>query len=138
MQIQAPGAAGKAALQVTFGTGSVRKLSKPKAGHFAKARVGAGAKLVELQVDGVIKLPGRSGDHRRPAVSRRAWTTAGRQARGKGFAGTMKRHNSAVQGHARHASRAPQARFGGRLRHAGPGVQGHPHGRAHRWVRVTA
>ena len=44
---------GYAALQVTYGRKDARKLSKPEAGHFAKANVEPGTNLVELRLDDV-------------------------------------------------------------------------------------
>jgi large subunit ribosomal protein L3 len=83
---------GYSALQVTLGQRDARKLSKPEAGHFAKASVAPGTKLVELRLDDVsgyevgqeltVDLLGAGELVDVTAVSR-----------GKGFAGTMKRHN---------------------------------------------
>ncbi len=44
---------GYAALQVTFGRRDPRKVNKPAAGHYDKAGVDPGTKLVELRVDDV-------------------------------------------------------------------------------------
>src|SRR6478672_13047274 len=44
---------GYTAVQVTFGQKDAKKLSKPEAGHFAKAGVAPGRKLVELRLDSV-------------------------------------------------------------------------------------
>jgi large subunit ribosomal protein L3 len=82
---------GYSALQVTYGQTKARKLNKPDAGHFSKAGVEPGKRLVELRLDDVsgyevgqeIKVdllePGDRIDV--TAVSK-----------GKGFAGPMKRH----------------------------------------------
>ena len=48
-------------------------------------------------------------------------------SKGKGFAGTMKRHGFRARAPATARRRAPLAGFDRRLRHPGPGVQGHPH-----------
>src|SRR5438094_9669191 len=42
---------GYSALQVTYGQVKESRLTKPEAGHFAKAGVAAGRRLVELRVD---------------------------------------------------------------------------------------
>src|SRR5580700_5311513 len=42
---------GYGALQVTYGVRSAARLSKPEAGHFAKASVNPGKRLVELRID---------------------------------------------------------------------------------------
>ena len=44
---------GYAALQVTFGSKDAKKLTKPEAGHFAKAGVNPGRKVIELRLDSV-------------------------------------------------------------------------------------
>lgn len=88
---------GYSALQVTYGTRAASKLTKAEAGHFAKAGVAPGRRLVELRLDSVDGFevgqeiavdqmePGELVDV--TAVSR-----------GKGFAGGMKRHNFGGQG----------------------------------------
>ena len=47
VQVKTPETDGYAALQVTFGQKDPRKLTQPKAGHFEKANVDPGSKLVE-------------------------------------------------------------------------------------------
>ena len=44
---------GYTALQVTYGHRDAKKLNQPKAGHFAKAGVAPGKRLVELRLDSV-------------------------------------------------------------------------------------
>jgi large subunit ribosomal protein L3 len=92
---------GYRAIQVSFGTKRPQLLSKPASGHYAKANVEPGKSLVEfrltekegadLAVGGEIK----AGLFEVGAIVDVTGTTIG-----KGFAGTMKRHNFA--GH--HAS----------------------------------
>ncbi len=53
VQIKRPDTDGYSALQVTFGEVKASKLSKPAAGHFDKAGVAPGEKLVELRLDDV-------------------------------------------------------------------------------------
>ena len=101
------------ALQVTFGTVKARALNKPEAGHFAKANVEPGAKLLELRLEDTsayevgqeikadILSPGDKIDV--TAVSK-----------GKGFAGAMKRHNFKGQG----------ASHGNHKKHRSPGSIG--------------
>ena len=108
-----------------------RKLTKPEAGHFAKAGVEPGPALVELRLDDVDRLRGRPGDHRRPARRRRPVDVTA-VSKGKGFAGVMKRHNFKGQGasHGTHSvHRAPGSI--GACATPGPGVQGHADGRSH-------
>jgi len=104
---------GYSALQVTYGQKDAKKMTKAQAGHFAKANVQSGRKLVELRLDSVdgfevgqeitvdTLAPGEKVDV--IAVSR-----------GKGFAGGMKRHNFGGQG----------ASHGNHKHHTAPGSIG--------------
>ena len=88
---------GYAALQVTYGQRDAKKLSKPEAGHFAKAGVDAGRRLVELRLDSVDGF--EVGQEIKADVlekGQKVDVTA--VSRGKGFAGGMKRHNFNGQG----------------------------------------
>ena len=88
---------GYSALQVTYGHKDAKKLSKPEAGHFTKADVAPGVRLVELRLD---DIDGYSvGDELTADVltkGERVDVTA--VSRGKGWAGVMKRHNFKGQG----------------------------------------
>ncbi len=87
---------GYSALQVTFGHRSADKLIKPLAGHYAKAGVEPGVKLVELRLDDVSEYEvGQSISVDTLEAGERIDVTA--VCRGKGFAGVMKRHNFAGQ-----------------------------------------
>lgn len=91
VQIKTPESDGYSALQVTYGAKDPDKLNNPERGHFEKADVAPGRKLVELRLDDVsgyevgqelgadVLEPGERVDV--VAVSK-----------GKGFAGGMKRH----------------------------------------------
>ena len=104
---------GYSALQVTFGTVKAGRLSKPKAGVFAKAGVEPGRRLVELRVDS----PEGYAVGQELTVS---MLTAGEKidvtavSRGRGFAGAMKRHNFKGQG----------ASHGNHKKHRSPGSIG--------------
>jgi large subunit ribosomal protein L3 len=102
---------GYTALQVTYGHRDARKLNKPDAGHFAKANVAAGKRLVELRLDSVNDFEaGQEITVDTFKVGTRVDVTA--TSRGKGFAGVMKRHNFKGQGasHGNHKHhRAPGA-----------------------------
>ncbi|MBU3690272.1 MAG: 50S ribosomal protein L3 [Acidimicrobiales bacterium mtb01] len=88
---------GYAALQVTYGHKDQKKLSKPEAGHFAKAGVDAGRRLVELRLDSVDGFEvGQEIKVDALAKGQKIDVTA--VSRGKGFAGGMKRHNFNGQG----------------------------------------
>lgn len=102
---------GYAALQVTWGTRKAAKLPKPERGHFAKADVDPGVRLVELRLDDVSAYTvGQEIGVDVLAKGEKVDVTG--VSRGKGFAGTMKRHNFAGQGaaHGNHGKhRAPGA-----------------------------
>lgn len=96
VQIRTPERDGYSALQVTYGHRDARRLPKPLAGHYASADVDPGVRLVELRIDDTNDFavgqvleadtfePGEIIDV--TAVSK-----------GKGFAGTMKRHGFSGQ-----------------------------------------
>ena len=88
---------GYSALQVTYGHKDTKKLNKPEAGHFSKAGVQPGRKLVELRLDSVDGFEvGQEITVDVLAAGQKVDVTA--VSRGKGFAGTMKRHNFSGQG----------------------------------------
>ena len=83
---------GYTAVQVTFGHKDPKKFNKPEAGHFAKAGVAPGRRLVELRLDSVDGFEvGQEIGVDTLAAGELVDVTA--ISRGKGFAGTMKRHN---------------------------------------------
>ena len=109
VQVKTPESEGYSALQVTWGHRRPSTLTRPEQGHYDKAGVDPGRRLVELRLDDIsayevgqqltadILQPGELVDA--IAVSK-----------GKGFAGGMKRHNFKGQGasHGNHkAHRAP-------------------------------
>jgi large subunit ribosomal protein L3 len=88
---------GYAAVQVTYGHKNPRKLTKPEAGHFAKAGVEPGTNLVELRLDDVDGFTvGQEISVDILAKGEKVDVTA--ISRGKGWAGAMKRHNFKGQG----------------------------------------
>lgn len=83
---------GYTALQVTYGHREAKKLNKPDAGHFEKAGVQPGKRLVELRLDSVDGFEvGQEITVEAIAAGSRVDVTG--TSRGKGFAGVMKRHN---------------------------------------------
>ncbi|MEZ5219457.1 MAG: 50S ribosomal protein L3 [Ilumatobacteraceae bacterium] len=102
---------GYSAVQVTYGQKDAKKLNKPEAGHYAKAGVQPGKRLLELRLDSVDGIEvGQEITVETLAAGERVDVTA--VSRGKGFAGTMKRHNFSGQGasHGNHKHhRAPGA-----------------------------
>ncbi len=102
---------GYTALQVTTGHRDAKKLTKPEAGHFEAAGVAPGRRLLELRLDSVDDFEvGQELTVEQVPAGTKVDVTA--VSRGKGFAGTMKRHNFSGQGasHGNHKShRAPGA-----------------------------
>lgn len=109
VQIKTPERDGYSALQVTYGQRDAKKLTRPAAGHFAAAGVAPGDRLVELRVDSVDGYEvGQEITAELLEVGTKVDVSA--VSRGKGFAGTMKRHNFRGQGasHGNHkAHRVP-------------------------------
>ncbi len=92
VQIKRPDTDGYSALQVTYGTKRVRSVTKPEAGHFDKAAVEPGIRLVELRVDDTSGYDlGQQLGADLLAPGERVDVTA--VSKGKGTAGGMKRHN---------------------------------------------
>ena len=90
---------GYVALQVTFGSRKASRVTKPAAGHLAKAGVEAGEIIQEFRVsaDAAAKYPAGA------SVPVSAVFSVGQKVDvqgisiGKGFAGTIKRHNMSSQ-----------------------------------------
>lgn len=93
-QIKTPETDGYAAVQVTFGKRRASRVSKPAAGHFAKAAVEAGHILREFRVEpdqlASLKIGGAVGVDIFK-VGQLVDVTG--TAIGKGFAGVIKRHH---------------------------------------------
>ena len=103
-QIKTPATDGYTAVQVAFGKRRASRVSKPAAGHLAKAGVEAGTILKEFRVDAAKAAEFRLGDM--IAVS---LFEAGQKVDvqgvsiGKGYAGTIKRYHFA-SGRASHGN----------------------------------
>src|SRR5574343_348814 len=89
---------GYSALQVAFGARKASRVTKPEAGHLAKAGVEAGEILKEFRVDATVAAEYKAG-----ATVPVTVFAAGQKVDvqgtsiGKGFAGTIKRHNFGSQ-----------------------------------------
>ena len=100
-QVREPGKDGYRAVQVTYGAKRPQLLTKAEAGHFAKANVAPGKALIEFRL-----ADGEGADLKAGSELKVDLFSEGQVVDvtgvtiGKGFAGTMKRHNFA--GH--HAS----------------------------------
>lgn len=97
-QVKTDEADGYRAIQVTTGVRRPTRVRKPAAGHFAKAGVEAGRGLWEFRLDGDEGAELAPGAELRVDVF-----SAGQKVDvtgttiGKGFAGTVKRHNFSVK-----------------------------------------
>jgi large subunit ribosomal protein L3 len=97
VQLKTPDRDGYSAVQVTYGTKKASSLTKPLAGHYSKADVEPGRRLVELRVDDSSAFAvGQELGVGLLAAGDRIDVTA--VSKGKGFAGGMKRHNFKGQG----------------------------------------
>ena len=95
-QVKAVEGDGYRAIQVAYGERKASRLSRPLAGHYAKAKVAPGVSLVEF------RLADGEGEGLAPGAEIKVDMFAAGQVVdvtgttiGKGFAGTMKRHNFA-------------------------------------------
>ena len=104
---------GYTALQVTYGSVDAKRLTKAEAGHFSRANVTPGRRVVELRLDSVDGFEvGQEIGVDRLAPGQLVDVIA--VSRGKGFAGGMKRHNFNGQG----------ASHGNHKHHRAPGSVG--------------
>jgi len=96
VQVKTPERDGYSAVQVTYGTRDPRKVNRPTAGHYEAAGVDPGVKLVELRVDDSsgFEVGQQLGAD---VFSEGQLVDVTAVSRGKGFAGTMKRHNFSGQ-----------------------------------------
>lgn len=88
---------GYSAIQVTTGSRKASRVSKSKAGHFAKAGVEAGRGLWELRMDAGVEAPeiGAELTVTEFEVGQKVDVTG--QSKGKGFQGGIKRWNFQMQ-----------------------------------------
>ena len=90
-QVKTKDTDGYEAVQVAFGSKKANRINKAEAGHFAKAGVEAGAGLIEFAIE--------AGELKAGDVIEVSMFEAGQlvditgTSKGKGFAGTIKRHN---------------------------------------------
>ena len=114
-QVKTVNSDGYRALQVTAGSVKPSRVSKPEAGHFAKAKVEAGDLLTEFRLEDSDEREYEAGNEIKVDLF-----SAGQKVDvvgttiGKGFAGTVKRHNFRTQ----------DATHGNSLAHRAPGSIG--------------
>lgn len=90
---------GYAAIQVTTGTVHAGRISKPQAGHFAKAGVEAGRGLWEFRVEAEDEVEGLEvgSELTVERFNEISVVDVTGTTKGKGFQGGVKRHNFATQ-----------------------------------------
>ena len=98
-QVKAQDTDGYVALQVTFGTRKASRVTKPAAGHLAKAGVEAGELIREFRVSPEVAAKFKAGE-KLPvgdvfAVGQKVDVQG--TSIGKGFTGTIKRHHFSSQ-----------------------------------------
>lgn len=115
-QVKTPETDGYAAIQLAYGNRRASRVTKAQAGHYAKAGIEAGSILKEFRLD-----PAKISEYTAGAVvAVESLFQAGQQVDvtgttiGKGFAGTIKRHNFGAQ----------RATHGNSLSHRAPGSIG--------------
>ncbi len=114
-QVKSPEVDGYAAIQVTFGQRRASRVSKPQAGHLAKAGVEAGHVLKEFRIDAEQLASFKAGDQVAVTIfaeGQKVNVTG--TSIGKGFQGAIKRHNF----------RSNRASHGNSLSHNAPGSIG--------------
>ncbi|MGB5628520.1 MAG: 50S ribosomal protein L3 [Woeseiaceae bacterium] len=106
---------GYSALQVAAGSRKASRVSKPAAGHFAAAKVEAGDLITEFRLDGADEGKFEKGGELKVDLFQEGQKVdvIGTSI-GKGFAGTVKRHNFSMQ----------DATHGNSLSHRAPGSIG--------------
>ena len=113
VQVKTPEREGYSALQVTWGFRRPSALTKPEQGHFDKAGVDPGRKLVELRLDDASDYE-VGQELTADLLQAGELVDAIAVSKGKGFAGGMKRHNFKGQG----------ASHGNHKKHRSPGSIG--------------
>jgi large subunit ribosomal protein L3 len=90
---------GYQAVQITTGTRKRSRVTKPAAGHFAKANVEPGKGLWEFRVNDTDNLDGVApgSELKVDLFAAGQWVDVTATSKGKGFAGTIKRHHFAGQ-----------------------------------------
>lgn len=103
---------GYESIQVSYGNKKATKLSKPLKGHYEKAKVEPSLGLVEYRTE--ISAYELGQELKSDWLSETQFVDVTAQSKGKGFAGTVKRHNFATQ----------DATHGNSLSHRAPGSIG--------------
>jgi len=105
---------GYTAVQLTGGTKKTNRVTRPMAGHFAKANIDPGDMLCEFNVDSVADYTLGQELNVNDVFSDGQFVDVAGVTKGKGFAGVIKRYNFATQ----------DATHGNSLSHRAPGSIG--------------
>ena len=112
-QVKTPEVDGYSAIQVTFGSRRLSRVSKGMQGHFAKARTEAGSGLLEFRIADTSEIEAGSEIKVDQFEVGQMVDVTG-TSKGKGFQGGVKRHNFQMQ----------DATHGNSLSHRAPGSIG--------------
>lgn len=96
-QLKTMEADGYEAIQLTAGVKKTSRVNKPLAGHFAKAEIEAGDMLCEFRVDSLEGYAAGQVIAVNDVFTNGQWVDVSGLSKGKGFAGTVKRHNFRTQ-----------------------------------------
>ncbi len=96
-QIKSVESDGYVALQITGGTKKASRVNKALTGHFAKAQIDAGDMLMECRLDTVDSYTLGQAISVADVFSTGQYVDVSGTTKGKGFAGTVKRHNFRTQ-----------------------------------------
>ncbi len=88
---------GYTALQLTGGIKKASRVNKPLAGHFAKAEIDAGDMLCEFRMDSIEGYTAGQVISIDEVFGEGQFVDVAAYSKGKGFAGTVKRHNFRTQ-----------------------------------------
>jgi large subunit ribosomal protein L3 len=110
-QVKTTDTDGYNAIQVSTGAKKASKVSKPMAGHFAKAGVNAGKYIMEFRTDDAFEV-GSNLDVNMFTAGQKVDVTG--RSKGKGYAGVVKRYNFQMQ----------DATHGNSVSHRAPGSIG--------------
>ena len=96
-QLKTPETDGYIAVQLTAGTKKATHVNKPMTGHFAKAQIEAGDMMGEFLVDSLENYTLGQAISVTDVFKNGEFVDVSGISKGKGFAGTVKRHNFRTQ-----------------------------------------
>jgi large subunit ribosomal protein L3 len=96
-QIKSQSVDGYNAIQLTGGVKKASRVSKPLAGHFAKASIEAGDMIVEFPMNSIEEFTPGQVIELASVFQSGQYVDVSSQSKGKGFSGTVKRHNFRTQ-----------------------------------------